>query len=277
MPDAARHFDGSLAGKHRVPPVVFFDLDETLVAQEIAFSRAYRTTAQQVAEMNSLDAKQLERDMPVMAQAVLDRSPFCEALRRYRFGGRDVLWADPDADTELARWAPSYRNEVWASVLSSRDVTPNEFVTRVGEMFRSAMTSGVKLFPEVAAVVERVARMSRLAVITNGMEKAQRGKLERLGIGTLFEGVIASSAVGHGKPSPLIYEHALHQMEVQPADAVMVGDSLDGDINGAANVGIATVWINRSVRRHDPRCPQPNYELPDLSHLEAVLQGIDKR
>lgn len=260
-----------------MPSVVFFDLDETLVAQEAAFARAYRMTAQQIAEPQGLDTNQLEQAIPVVAQSVLDQTPFCEELRRYRFGGRDVLWADPDADTGLARWVPSYRNEVWTTVLSGFDSDDRESATLAGATFRSAMTSGVKLFPDVAAVLERLADASRMAIITNGMEAAQRGKLERLGLSKWFEGVVASATVGHGKPSPVIYQHALYQMEVPPADAVMVGDSLDGDIDGAANAGIATVWVNRNGRGHDPRHPRPDFELPDLSRLEAVLQSIDER
>jgi putative hydrolase of the HAD superfamily len=107
-------------------------------------------------------------------------------------------------------------------------------------------------------------------VITNGMTAPQRDKLSRLGIEPHFERMFASSAVGAGKPSRVIFEQALEQMGVSPSGAVMVGDSLDGDIAGAQIVGLRAVWINRRGRSCEGAV-WPDAEAADLTSIEAYL------
>jgi HAD superfamily hydrolase (TIGR01662 family) len=57
----------------------------------------------------------------------------------------------------------------------------------------------------------------------------------------------AVSSADHGfmKPHPSIFLSALEQLNVPAADAVMVGDSLQQDIEGALNVGMRAVWLHR--------------------------------
>jgi HAD superfamily hydrolase (TIGR01450 family) len=45
-----------------------------------------------------------------------------------------------------------------------------------------------------------------------------------------------------GKPEPPLFRIALARLGVEPADAVMVGDSLESDIKGARLVGMLTVY-----------------------------------
>jgi 4-nitrophenyl phosphatase len=44
-----------------------------------------------------------------------------------------------------------------------------------------------------------------------------------------------------GKPEPRMYEEALRRMEATPETTAMIGDRIDTDIAGAANVGLTTV------------------------------------
>ena len=49
------------------------------------------------------------------------------------------------------------------------------------------------------------------------------------------------------KPQPEIFLQALQQLGVDPANAMFVGDRLEADVQGAANVGMTTVqalWFN---------------------------------
>jgi putative hydrolase of the HAD superfamily len=260
-----------------MPKVVFFDLDETLASQESAFKRAYRATAECAAQNSGIDADELERSIPQVAQTVFERAQFFENVRRCRFGGRDILWGEPDIDTELADLAGKYRADVWTAALASQGVEDRDLDRLLGQTFTETMINNVILFAEVAPLLARVHKRIRMAVVTNGMETAQRAKLRRLGIEEYFEVVVASAVVGEGKPSRSIFEHALARMSVKPADGVMVGDSLDGDIAGAVEAGLVAVWVNRDGRSHDARYPKTNHQLANLSGLEQTLRRIDSR
>jgi HAD superfamily hydrolase (TIGR01662 family) len=73
-----------------------------------------------------------------------------------------------------------------------------------------------------------------------------------------FVGAAVSSA-DHGfmKPHPSIFQAALERLGVAPADAVMVGDSVGQDIEGALRAGMRAVLLHRGEnalpREHELR------------------------
>jgi putative hydrolase of the HAD superfamily len=74
-----------------------------------------------------------------------------------------------------------------------------------------------------------------------------RGDIERAGLTGLLDTIVISSEVGMRKPDPGIFRLALEQLGVEPHDAMFVGDRLETDVQGAANLGMTTVqalWFN---------------------------------
>jgi len=59
---------------------------------------------------------------------------------------------------------------------------------------------------------------------------------------------VSSADHGYMKPHPSIFLSALAHLDVAPRDAVMVGDSLRHDVEGALNVGMRAVWLHRNDR-----------------------------
>jgi putative hydrolase of the HAD superfamily len=62
----------------------------------------------------------------------------------------------------------------------------------------------------------------------------------------LIDVAISSSQHGYMKPHPSIFEAALKLAGVPPSEAMMVGDSLTQDIEGARRVGMTGVLVRRS-------------------------------
>jgi len=56
---------------------------------------------------------------------------------------------------------------------------------------------------------------------------------------------VSSADHGYMKPHPSIFLSALAELDVAPRDAVMVGDSLRHDVEGALNIGMRAVWLHR--------------------------------
>jgi putative hydrolase of the HAD superfamily len=71
--------------------------------------------------------------------------------------------------------------------------------------------------------------------------RLMRADVEALGLAGLFDVMVFSGEVGYRKPQPEIFLHALAQLGVEPENAMFVGDRLDTDVQGAAQVGMATV------------------------------------
>jgi putative hydrolase of the HAD superfamily len=82
----------------------------------------------------------------------------------------------------------------------------------------------------------------RLGIVSNTItplrlveaEIAAEGLAERVDV------VVFSCGVGKRKPHPAIFERALGALEVEPRDALFVGDRLWQDVSGAAHVGMQT-------------------------------------
>jgi len=74
-----------------------------------------------------------------------------------------------------------------------------------------------------------------------------RGDIERAGLTGLLDTIVISSEVGMRKPDLGIFRLALEQLGVEPHEAMFVGDRLETDVQGAANLGMTTVqalWFN---------------------------------
>jgi putative hydrolase of the HAD superfamily len=61
----------------------------------------------------------------------------------------------------------------------------------------------------------------------------------------LIAATVSSSEHGFMKPHPSIFSAALQLVNVEPADAVMVGDSLRHDVEGAMRAGMRGVLLHR--------------------------------
>jgi putative hydrolase of the HAD superfamily len=68
----------------------------------------------------------------------------------------------------------------------------------------------------------------------------------------LFAAAISSVEHGYMKPHRSIFEAALRAARVDPSDAVMVGDSLTHDVDGARRLGMRGVLVARSGRISGP-------------------------
>jgi HAD superfamily hydrolase (TIGR01549 family) len=81
------------------------------------------------------------------------------------------------------------------------------------------------------------------------------------------DAALGSRAFGRTKPHPTIFRAVLERLEVEPADAAMVGDSPEDDVDGARAAGIGTAFL---LDRED-RYPEVPGRLPDLFALPAAL------
>ena len=85
----------------------------------------------------------------------------------------------------------------------------------------------------------------------------------------LFAVALSSSDHGYMKPHPSIFEEALRRAGVAAKDAMMVGDSVPHDIEGARRLGMRGVLVARSRLSVD--CPAEIPVIHDLRELPALL------
>ena len=85
-----------------------------------------------------------------------------------------------------------------------------------------------------------------------------------------MELILISARVGMRKPHPAMFQMALDFFKVPASQVVMVGDTLDADIAGANQMGIASVWICRRADR-----PENNNHKGKI-HPGAVIETLSE-
>jgi len=101
-----------------------------------------------------------------------------------------------------------------------------------------------ELYPEVADVLKQLRPRFELAIISN-FDGRLRVILERLGISKYFRHVFVSSEVGADKPDPEIFRRALKFLNLQPSDALHIGDDPERDWHAATDAGLSIFQLDR--------------------------------
>ena len=84
----------------------------------------------------------------------------------------------------------------------------------------------------------------KLGLITNGTERAQMGKIERLDFQAYFDTLIISETAGIKKPDPEIFNMALTDLNLKASETYYVGDHPINDIAGAEALGMTGIWLS---------------------------------
>ena len=86
----------------------------------------------------------------------------------------------------------------------------------------------------------------------------------------LFSVALSSSDHGYMKPHRSIFEAALRAVEVEPREAVMVGDSFAHDVEGARRLGMRGILVDRHGGAA-AACPPDVPVIQSLRELQALL------
>ena len=100
------------------------------------------------------------------------------------------------------------------------------------------------LFDGAFEVLSYLKEHYHLHIITNGFGEVQGRKLKNSKIDHFFQTITNSEMAGVKKPHPNIFKFALSLAKATKEESVMIGDSLEADIEGALSYGIDAVYFN---------------------------------
>lgn len=126
-----------------------------------------------------------------------------------------------------------------------------------------------KLMPHAREVLEYLSAKYNLYILSNGFKELQFHKMRSSDIDKYFRKVVLSDDIGILKPWPEIFHFALSATQSELNDSLMIGDSWENDIAGAAGVGMHQVFYNLSGRTDLPFTP--TYQITDLKELLDLL------
>nr|XP_036849539.1 N-acylneuraminate-9-phosphatase [Manis javanica] len=145
-------------------------------------------------------------------------------------------------------------------------------------LWKSTRLQHMTLAEDVKAMLTELRKEVHLLLLTNGDRQTQREKIEACACQSYFDAVVVGGEQKAEKPDPSIFYYCCDLLGVQPGDCVMVGDTLETDIQGGLSAGLkATVWINRDGRVPRSSSPVPHYTVSSVLELPSLLQRIDHK
>ncbi len=185
------------------------------------------------------------------------------------------LWAPYAGDDPnlaiLRDWAPHYRRESWHRALQALGVEDTALAQGLAEEFMAQRRQRHVVYPEARGVLQRLQGSYKLGLITNGLSCLQRIKIEGSTLAPFFDAMVIAGDIGIRKPEPDAFHAILRRLGVTAPEALMIGNSVGGDIAGAQAVGMKAILIDRG-ELHDVR-PEvvPDAVIHDLNALLSIL------
>ncbi len=226
---------------------LFFDLDHTLWD----FEANAKATLEDLYEILDLEKKGIH-DFDLFYKNYLDHNE--RLWERYRNG------YIKQEDLRIKRMRQS---------LLDFKIADEQLAQAMSVKFLERLPTRTILFPFTKEILTYLkGKGYELHLITNGFEKTQHSKLKYSGLDIFFTEVITSEGSGSLKPHKEIFEYAFQKTKALPEESIMLGDTLDVDIQGAINAGIDQVFVNHhQVKAHI----QATYMVHSLKELEDIF------
>ena len=111
----------------------------------------------------------------------------------------------------------------------------------------------------------------KIGIVTNGYESDLEKIIPKLGVGNIFDVLVAADSLGRRKPDPEVFLHAVRRLDVSPGATVFVGDEYDTDYVGAEKAGLIPFLLQTKERITVKGLPASTNVIRSLSELLQKL------
>jgi putative hydrolase of the HAD superfamily len=122
------------------------------------------------------------------------------------------------------------------------------------------------VYEDVLPALEDLSGRGLLLAVVSNWDSQLPGLLEGLGIASRFRTLSVSAIEQTGKPEPEIFLRTCARLDVSPAEALHVGDSVREDFEGARGAGLAAFLLDR-----EDRFPDRPLRLRSLAELPSRI------
>jgi putative hydrolase of the HAD superfamily len=198
---------------------VFFDLDHTLWD----FDKNSGLTFEKIFKLNKIEVK-LDDFLEVYEPINLR---YWKLYREERVSKADLRYG------RLKEAFDAIKINVEDDMINHLSVEYIEYLTTFNHLFEGTFE-----------ILDYLKDKYELHIITNGFEEAQERKMVHSNIRDYFKTITNSEMVGVKKPNPKIFNFALNLANAKVEESIMIGDSLEADIEGADNIGMDTIYFD---------------------------------
>lgn len=148
---------------------------------------------------------------------------------------------------------------------------PDTLSERAVDVFWSSVEDNLKVRDDAEALIYELGEKYTLVIASDEFEKRLIGKLNSFlqDWKEYFDFMVTPEKTKSMKPSERYYEIVIENLDVEPSEMVMIGDSWERDLEPAKKIGIKTVLISEEKEG------VPDYHIQDLKELKSIFGDID--
>lgn len=214
--------------------IIFFDVNQTLVQQNLSFEEGFRRVWEHFTGRWSRDEK--PKAEQVWAQYI-------------------SRWQQQKKSRITFKQLDELQQQCLQEAMEAMDIPLSGAMTRgFIQEIRRLQVEAKTMPPRTREMLETLSRRYRLAIISNSPRSEVLLMLKRFNLDTFFppEHVFTALKPADKKPAPYLFKRALKTMQLSPKQAVMVGNSWRHDVCGAVKAGLDAVWLSASVSAAGP-------------------------
>jgi len=253
---------------------LIFDLDDTLIVEAASADSAFLETCQLAESRYKVDPQELHATVRETCRILWQRTPVHSYCLEIGMSSWEGLWARFEGDDYnlkvLKNWAPVYRFNSWYEALLKHKIDDKEFAAELAEEFPANRRKRHVIYDDAVPALEFFSQSHLLGLITNGAPDLQWEKIKGAGIQNYFDEIVISGEVGFGKPNRRIYETILSRLKVTIKQVAIIGNNLRSDVQGAQEIGIKAIWLNR-IGRLRYNSVVPDFEISTLHELKEIV------
>lgn len=141
--------------------------------------------------------------------------------------------------------------------------------------YRRAKEASLVLYPHVkVTLIELMKRGIKLGVVSDAPRKEAWLRLCYLQLHHMFDFVTTFEDTGVRKPSPKPFQRALDYFQLQPGQAIMVGDWPERDITGAGQLGMVTVFARYGDTKGATHSGA-NHDIDDVFEIVDIVDRLN--
>jgi FMN phosphatase YigB (HAD superfamily) len=144
-------------------------------------------------------------------------------------------------------------NDAFSNVCEEFHLQPRDYLIEkmVGLWNKNKLLT--QLYPDTIPVLSDLKKEYKLILVAN-LDCLSKDMIDRFKLKDFFDIIILSCDTGLLKNERGFFDDVLVQLHLGPEEVLMVGDSLESDIESAKSVGIKGVLVDRhNKREYDPK------------------------
>lgn len=142
----------------------------------------------------------------------------------------------------------------------------------LARLFRSLSRQHLAVYPDVLPTLEELQGKYQLGIVSDAQWVYSEPEIHMLGLDKFFPTIVLSSKYLVRKPAPQIFRHALRALNLEPPEAVYVGNYPPEDVPGPQEIGMPVILVDRWGGMEASGVPI----LGSLRELPGLLQQLQE-